>query len=147
VTITPSGGSGTIAESPNPVNNGDPQTLTFVYTADSNAWTAGGTLEVDIPTGWADAQTSTPGLTGYSTVVFSSGGGTVDATNPRKLIVTANGLPGSGTITITYGDNTVAGGFVTVPSAAGSPYQFTTSSDPQLDGPLLLAVQPTVTVN
>jgi hypothetical protein len=120
----------------------------LTYTAGTDNWISGGTLQVDIPSGWPDAQTADNTVTGYSTVSFSgTGAGSLTVVNSgRSLLVTVTSLAGGEQIFIVYGDTTVdVGAAVLVPAA--NPYTFTTNSDPQLDGPLPLASQPVVTVN
>jgi hypothetical protein len=143
---------GSIGVSNTPIlHSSTQQAFTFTYTAGPTTWVNGGTLTIDIPALWPDAQTTDPNATaGYTSVTFSvPDSGSVSVINAgRTILVTANSLTANtGTITVIYGaqPNFAVTG-VDVPAATGT-YTFTTQSDPLLDGPGPLAIQPQIVVN
>jgi hypothetical protein len=141
ITIIP--GPNGMSVSPSSVSAGTTgNTLTFTYYAASGGL-SGGELTLTVPTGWADAPSTTPTSAGN----VASTCGTVSVAR-RTIEITGVTLPTGQTCTISYGSKTGGGKGAAAPSTtATGPYTFSASEASTSSATLTaLATSPVVTV-
>ncbi|MDH3215692.1 MAG: hypothetical protein OEN01_05290 [Candidatus Krumholzibacteria bacterium] len=144
---TPGSGSATISPAAQ-VTAGSQGMWTIDY-ANTESFSAGGIIEITIPTGWTPPQDGSPSSAGYVTVSSDHGGANPALSIAGQIVtITVDNLAVPKHVFLVYGDSTGAnpGAVSTAQTNSQSAVEFLVRSDPDGLAPAPVASSPTLDV-